>query len=93
MDKLKKYLDSLKTWSPDTDFVAAYSNVVVRQRPNYLFGPAVLRVSAVFAVLFVVLSAGIYYSNFRELSDNPLSYVFEQESMSGNGPIGYIFAE
>ena len=93
MDKLRSYLDSLKLWNPEGNFGVMYSNIIVRSKPESSFMSSVLKSSIAFAALFVVLSAGLYFSNIKGASDSPLSYVFEQESISGNGPINYIFGE
>ncbi|MFA5103850.1 MAG: hypothetical protein WC527_01560 [Candidatus Margulisiibacteriota bacterium] len=93
MDKLKIYLDGLKSWHPEADFGAMYLNVIAHPKPDLSYVPSALKFSAAFAALFVVLSAGLYFSSLKGSYDSPLSYVFEQESLSGNGPVGYILSE
>lgn len=95
MDKLRGYIDSLKNWNPEAEFEAMYSNVISRGNNGFSFMPSALKLSAAFAVLFVVLLTGLYFGPGPSgtASRSPMAYILEQEAEAGNGPVGYILGE
>ncbi len=95
MDRMENYIESLKKWAPEPDFGTMYSNVISRGDSRFFLIPSALKLSAAFAVLFVVLLTGLYFgSGPSGTSDgSPMAYIIGQDAHAGNGPVGYILGE